>query len=723
MMERNRLAYIILVILLAAATAGVLALAPQAARSQSVAAAQATPTWQQVNSNGFGVQQTDGVTALAGFNGYLYAGTSNATDGARIWRSPDGTTWTPMTQPGFGIAHDIAPPVILDFTVFNGGLFAGTGRGDGPGQIWSTGNGVYWAPMVIHGFADPDNVDVAVLAEYDGVLYAGVTNLTTGAQIWRSSSGGSNSWEQVAPAAPGTATAGVTGMAVFDGALYAAVQSAAPAQIWRSYGGGATTWETMVSDGFGDTQTTLTGGMAEFGGALYAGAGNTSRGAQVWRTGDGATWEQANPDGFGDANNQKVEQLFVFQNQLYAGVQNAVTGIELWRSADGALWEQVNPDGFGDSANTAVNGVNAAAAYLDRLYLGTTNAVGGELWRMQRPYGVALSPDAALAGPPGGQVIYTLAVTNTSELTDTVDLTVTGQLWTATLSTSVAGLAPAAGAPFSVTVTIPPGAANLATDTATVTATSRGDGSKTAAAILTSTSVAAPVDSYGVDLSPDAALAGPPGEQVVYSLTITNTGAITDSFDLTATGQSWATGLVTSVTNLAPAAVAVFPVTVTIPLDAAGQVSDTVTITATSHGDGSIRDTTRLTSTRVATPIYGVALSPDASLAGPAGGQVIYTLTVTNTGNVVDTFDLLLTVNSWTAQLARLDVTLAPGARQAVSLTVTIPPTVTALTSEQDAVEARSRHDPGMCDTAVLTTVSTGQPVNRRLLLVLLTAP
>ncbi len=196
-----------------------------------------------MNSNGFGDQQTGEVSALEAFNGYLYAGTANATAGARIFRSPDGVTWTPVTEPGFGIAHDIAPPAILDLTVFNGRLYASTGRGDGPGQIWRTLDGVHWAPMVITGFSNPDTVDISVLAVYNGVLYAGAKNLLTGAQIWRSFTGDNNTWTQVAPVTPGTAPAGVTGMAVFDGALYAAVESDAPAQIWYSYGGD---WTTVV---------------------------------------------------------------------------------------------------------------------------------------------------------------------------------------------------------------------------------------------------------------------------------------------------------------------------------------------------------------------------------------------------------------------------------------------------------------------------------------------
>jgi hypothetical protein len=387
-MAHKKLASGVLVILL---VAGVSASARYASSAYGQALAQEVPGWQQVNSNGFGDQQTGEVSALEAFNGHLYAGTHNPIDpaplydGAQIFRSPDGVTWTPVTQPGFGITHDIAPPAILDLTVFNGRLYASTGRGDGPGQIWRTLNGVTWAPMVITGFSNPDTVDITALAVYNGLIYAGATNQVSGAQIWRSYTGDNNTWTQVAPAVPGTDPASVTGLAVFDGALYAAVESDAPAQIWCSCGGA---WTTVMSDGFGNSNTTSTGGIAEFKGYLYVGAGNAVNGAQLWRTDnpdDETSWLQAISPGFGDPNNQKVETVFVFQNQLYVSVKNTATGIELWRSTDGTLWERANLDGFGDSHNTGSNWSNATADFLEHLYVGTSNVVdGGELWRMQQ---------------------------------------------------------------------------------------------------------------------------------------------------------------------------------------------------------------------------------------------------------------------------------------------------------------------------------------------------
>ncbi len=391
-MRTNKRTLNLLGILLLAGLAGAIPCVPVArgaAIQGEVVLPQVVPAWEQVNSNGFGDPQTSEVAALGAFNGYLYAGAHNPVDpeplfdGAQIFRAQDGMTWTAVTQPGFGIAHDIAPPAILDLTVFNGRLYASTGRGDGPGQIWRTLNGVTWAPMVIHGFNNPDTRDVGALAEYGGMIYAGASNLVSGAQIWRSFTGDSNTWQAVTPPASTMAGAGVTSFALFDGALWAVVESEAPVEIWYSYGGD---WAVAVNDGFGDGETTMTGGMAEFMGQLYVGAGNALNGAQLWRTSDGAIWQPAITPGFGDPNNQAVETVFVFQHQLYVGTRNTQTGAELWRSNNGADWEQVNPDGFGDSNNTGSNRSNAAADFLNQLYVGTSNLVdGGELWRMRPP--------------------------------------------------------------------------------------------------------------------------------------------------------------------------------------------------------------------------------------------------------------------------------------------------------------------------------------------------
>lgn len=376
--------------ILLVASVCVSAFAPEAGSSHrfgSLELAEGTSNWQQVNSNGFGDPHEQEVSALEAFNSQLYAGTYNMIDplavfdGARIFRSPDGVTWTPVTQPGFQNPHDTAPSAILDFLVFNNRLYASTGRGGNAAQIWRTLDGVNWAPIVAAGFGDPEIHDIAALGVHNGAIYAGASSQVSGARIYRSSTGDSNTWSPVAPAAPTMPGASVTGFAQFDGALWATIESEAPLQIWRSTNG--STWTSAVNNGFGDSNTVQTGGMAVFGNHLYVGAGNTTNGAQLWRTNGGGSWEPVINPGLGDANNLETESVFAFDNQLYVSVKNKVTGVEIWRSGDGTTWEQSNQDGFGNTKNTTSNQSSATAAFLSQLYIGTSNVVdGGELWRM-----------------------------------------------------------------------------------------------------------------------------------------------------------------------------------------------------------------------------------------------------------------------------------------------------------------------------------------------------
>jgi hypothetical protein len=276
-MGHKKITIAVLVILLIVGTAGVSACTADAISApdmsiqnvKEIAQAIPIPNWQQANTNGFGDPHELEVSALEAFNGYLYAGTYNVVDplqlfdGARIYRSPDGATWTPVTQPGFQNPHDSAPPAILDFVVFGNRLYASTGRGGNAAQIWRASNGVSWAPMVSAGFGDPDVHDIATLAVYNNMIYAGAGSQISGARIYRSTSGDSNTWNPIAPAAPTMAGAGVTGFAEFNGALWATIESEAPVQIWRSTGGA---WTSVMNNGFGNSLTTSTGGMAVFGG-------------------------------------------------------------------------------------------------------------------------------------------------------------------------------------------------------------------------------------------------------------------------------------------------------------------------------------------------------------------------------------------------------------------------------------------------------------------------
>lgn len=470
---------------------GMMGAATAATRHQdSPTPAQLTADWQQVTGDGFGNANALEISALASFNGYLYAGNDNNVDTTQILRSTDGITWTTVSDPGFGIPHDTAPHAILAMTVFDGRIYVGTGRSQNAGQIWRSINGLNWSPVIIAGFGNPDTIDITAFAVYNGQIFAGATNRINGAQIWRSFNGDSNSWSQMASAQTSTEAAAVTGFAEFDGTLYAAVEAAEqPVQIWYSFGGD---WMTAVSDGFGDSNTTFAGGMAVFGGYLYVGAGNTATGAQLWRTNDGETWQQVNDPGFGTPNNQLVESLTVLGTQLYATVKNSVTGVEVWQSTNGITWTQINTDGFGDKNNVLTNTGNAATVYLGQLFVGTRNTTGAEVWRYtpNERYALDLSTASNISGEvPGKTITYTAAVTNSGNVTDSYKFSVVGNVWPTLLSSTQLTLTPGARGIVTVSVAIPADAVGGAVDVATLTATSQAVPDLKAGLVFTTTAI------------------------------------------------------------------------------------------------------------------------------------------------------------------------------------------------------------------------------------------
>jgi hypothetical protein len=342
------------------------------------------PGWRQVNINGFGERYNTGVFALEAFNGQMYAGTGNWSDGTRVWRTSDGTTWTAVSELGFGSAYTNTNPVVIDMIVFKGQLYASTGWDEVGGQIWRSPDGTTWTQVEGNGFGDATNGAIAAFGIFGDTLYVATHSFTDahGCEIWRSSTGDSLSWTNVVTNGNGSPNNYIaTGLIEFSGYFYAGVENGADgAEIWRTSDG--VTWARVITSGFGDPDNTQTGGFAILGGYLYIGTQNNTTGAQIWRSSDGTTWTQVVGDGFGDPNNYKIESLAAFDGALYAGTDNNVTGIEIWRSTDSVTWEQVNVDGFGDSNNDSTLWSSATAVFDSRLFIGTGNwGNGGEVWQ------------------------------------------------------------------------------------------------------------------------------------------------------------------------------------------------------------------------------------------------------------------------------------------------------------------------------------------------------
>jgi hypothetical protein len=187
---------------------------------------------------------------------------------------------------------------------------------------------------------------------------------------------------------------------------------------------------------------------------------------------------------------------------------------------------------------------------------------------------------------------------------DTYSLTLSGNNWATTLDGSVS--VPAGGAvTLPVVVSIPETATNGQSDRVTVRATSTGDPLSPPASA--STTLTTSVPRYGVYLTltvPDDSLSGAPGDKVQYTLTIQNTGNVTDTFTLDLTGNAWASALSTTSVTLSPGASKTdLIVTVTIDANALHNAVDVVTVNAYSGDPAAPRASASLSLSTTATRV------------------------------------------------------------------------------------------------------------------------
>jgi uncharacterized membrane protein len=295
-------------------------------------------------------------------------------------------------------------------------------------------------------------------------------------------------------------------------------------------------------------------------------------------------------------------------------------------------------------------------------------------------------------------VTYTQRVTNTGNIADTFDVAAVGNAWATAVASTVGPLAGRTGADLQVVVSVPATVTTDATDTVTITLTSRGNASKSSTSALSTQAHVV----HGLALNPPAmALSGDPGALVAYTLRVTNTGNVADTFNVAAGGNAWTIAVTPILGPLAASAGADLEVNVRVPAAAVAGAKDTAGVTLTSQGDPVRSSSTMLTTT--ANTVYGLALEPPAMTgSGGWGAIVTYTLHLTNTGNATETLALDYVGSSWNVQLLpTINVTLTAGAGSNIIARVTIPPTATGRTSDTVSVKVMGA---GLSKVSALTT-------------------
>lgn len=305
-------------------------------------------------------------------------------------------------------------------------------------------------------------------------------------------------------------------------------------------------------------------------------------------------------------------------------------------------------------------------------------------------YDLALNPASQSGeGYSGGQVVYTVWVTNTGNTHDTFDISASG-VWTTTPETNQVGpLAAGESSGLVITVSIPLEVMPGASDTAEISLTSQGNPTQSETASLTTTTLR-----RGPVISPDSGTArGDPGQTITYTLMVTNVGDIVDTYDITINDAFWPTYAPPTVGPLAPGESTSVDITVSIPLDALADAGDYSSVRFSSQLPGTLHASAAFAT--IANAVYGLQASAEAAnLAAPASGvPVTYTLTITNLGNITDTFDLSLSSN-WLIDTPTTVGPLAVGESAQVIVVIYVP------------FEAHS----GDVNLATLTFISQGDP-------------
>jgi subtilisin family serine protease len=199
---------------------------------------------------------------------------------------------------------------------------------------------------------------------------------------------------------------------------------------------------------------------------------------------------------------------------------------------------------------------------------------------------------------------------------------------------------------------------------------------------------------------------------VEYTFTIINTGDSTDTFnlELSPSPAGWAAALPVSSITLEEGNAAQIMVQVTVSADVQLGDIDTIMLTASSATTPSITaNAAIITKCAEAAEGYEVSLLPASQESSSLVGTVFeYSLTITNTGNYFDIYNLTLSglIDPWDAELSENKFTLASGEAANVNVFVTIPASALEYERLVLTVSAISQTYNSISSTATLTTVS-----------------
>jgi len=343
-----------------------------------------------------------------------------------------------------------------------------------------------------------------------------------------------------------------------------------------------------------------------------------------------------------------------------------------------APWDNhpINKAGWGGSIDWAESTVNSTTPAVT-----TIKVLAGGVR-------VSISPDNR-SGLPGALLSYTVTVTNTGEYDDNYSLTASDDLgWGPNISPNSLAIPKGENRTASLSVTVPDNATGCTQDNVTVRAV--GTAVENSASCIAHASI---VRGVLVVIDPPSQ-ENENGGTLAYTVTVKNLSNVQENFQLTRGDNSgWTLSLDDNWLLVPKGENRTTGLTVTIPANARGCTWDNVWVKATSQADNTKSDNESCLAHVTIVRGVQVSISPPYK-SGQPESTITYTLTVMNTGNATDTYDLAVSDNeNWSPIVSPSSLNVPPLENRTAEVRVTVPSGTLYCTEDNIIASAISRSD------------------------------
>ncbi|MBN2145800.1 MAG: hypothetical protein JW726_00370 [Anaerolineales bacterium] len=210
---------------------------------------------------------------------------------------------------------------------------------------------------------------------------------------------------------------------------------------------------------------------------------------------------------------------------------------------------------------------------------------------------------------------------------------------------------------------------------------------------------------YGVAISPSSAVGwANPGEVIDIGMEVTNQGYLSDSYDLLI-NSPWNVSAPGSLGPLGSGQSTLFTLEITVPLTATLGEEAITSITVRSQNAPTITCSAEVQSIAKYYALQVDAAHPTKD--GIIGSSVEYQLSVTNLGNITDTYDIQAT-GVWTASLSATLGPLPAGHQVSLPLTISVPIHAIIGSSDITTITVTSQGNSGKQGIVTLRTNALG---------------